>query len=211
MIPEILHQIIGREPNEIVERCLKSWEVLKQVDFEIVKWNDELLETFIEEHYHFALECFINARNYAERADIARYLLIHYFGGHYIDWDVQLLDPNLFLQICEENKNGYLIIDPLNNTLASEVFSARPKNKFLIHIVEDIAKLYSTGRREELTTPYYSGPYRMRDSLEKHGHTLQSIIPVNAMFAYDYSEIRTFPEKPIHQPMIHYWLHGWIQ
>lgn len=211
MIPELLHQIIGENPNKVVQKCLNSWEVLKQVDFEIVRWNDGSLEPFIEIHYPFAINCFKNARNYAERADIARYLLIYHFGGHYIDWDVQLLNPNLFLEVCNENENGYLIIDPSNNTLASEVFSATPKNEFLRMIVEDIVELYQTNKREELTTPYYSGPYRMRESLKKHGHTAQSIIPVQTMFAYDYSEIRNMSKKSIHQPMIHYWLHGWLK
>lgn len=210
MIPKIINHIVGPKTNFAIDKCLKSWEVLRNHGFAIEIWNDEIIETFIATNYPFALEAFKNARNHGEAADIARYLIVNHSGGHWIDWDVQLLDPEGFLFICKENTNGYFIVDPVNETLAAEVFASTPNNPYLLQLSKDIVQLYENDLRNSMGTPQYSGPYRMRDSLKKFGEIAQTIIPVKEMFAYDYSEIQAMEKREITQPMIHYWLHSWL-
>ncbi|RZJ87839.1 MAG: hypothetical protein EOO20_15120 [Chryseobacterium sp.] len=211
MIPEIVHHIVGPKTNQIVDRCLSSWTILREVGYEIVTWNDQDIEVFLKENYHFALPGFLHARNHAEAADIARYLIIYHYGGHYMDWDVELLEPNKFLRIAHKNPDGYFIVDPANGTLASEVFASSPKCEYLLQLSYEIARLYNSGEIHALGTPQYSGPYRMRDFLEIFGTISQPLIPVKKMFAFDYSEIRNRPKKKVTQPLIHYWIHSWIK
>jgi hypothetical protein len=190
---------------------LSSWNVLTKVDFNIIIWTDESIEIFLRTNYVFALDAFLNSRNHAEAADIARYLIIYHYGGHYIDWDVQLLNPNKFLKICQKYPLGYFVIDPINGTLASEVFGSKAGSEYLFKLTKDIVQLFSNGLRNNLATPQYSGPYRMRDSLNDYGRITQALLPVKSIFAYDYTEIREMKSKKITQPMIHYWLHSWVK
>ena len=162
-------------------------------------------------HHPFAHEAFANARNHAEAADIARYLIIHTYGGYYIDWDIELLDVGKFLALGEKYPVGYKIVDPVNQTLASEYFCSVVNDKFLLNLTMDIVALYKSGKRNLLFTPQYSGPYRMRDSLLVHPETNMISVPVKEVFAYDYTEIRNPPEGIITQPLIHYWVHSWIK
>jgi hypothetical protein len=184
--------------------------MLRDHGFEFRTWNDELLAAFISKEYPFALEAFLYARNHAEAADIARYLLIYHTGGFYMDWDVQLLSRPKFMQLIKETPAGFLIQDPSNLSIAAEAFSAEKKETYLFDLVHEIVGLYGNNKRDVLTTPDYSGPFRMRDVLQQGSTTKQRILPVKAVFAYDYTEIREMPERVITQPMVHYWLHTWF-
>jgi hypothetical protein len=209
MIPKILHQIVGTKTNYVIDECLSSWHLLMPKKFVIKTWNDDLLGNFIANEYPFALQAFLNSRNHGEAADIARYLLIYHTGGFYMDWDVQLLDTSGFMKLIKRAPNGFLLIDPVNQTPAPEAFSAKKNESYLLNLVKEIVMLYECGKRNKLSTPYYSGPFRMRDTLKKFS-TKQSLIPVKEVFVYDYSEIRIMPDRESGQPLIHYWLHSWL-
>lgn len=208
---KIIHQIIGKKPSEIVKTCLESWKNLEHFDFEIIYWNDEKIENFVKEYYPFAYQPILTARNHAEVADIARYLIVYHFGGFYVDWDILLNDIQGFINLSESESQGYLLIDPINGTFASEHFSAAVNEGYLLRIVEQIVQTYTRNERELMYTPQYSGPYRMKNVLQNFPHTTQKIIPVKEVFEFDYKEVRdaeVFGENGI---MTHFWEHSWIK
>lgn len=209
-VPKIIHQITGKPTTTLIDRCLKSWDKLEGFDFKIRIWNDELIADFLLKEHPFAFPAFINARNHAEAADIARYLIIYSFGGYYVDWDVELLNVPKFISLSKKYPSGYMLCDPINNTLASEFFCAISDDDYLLLLVLDIVFIYNNGQRELMNTPQYSGPYRMRDSLILHPKTRMISIPVKEVFAYNYTEIRNPPQRKITQPLIHYWAHSWM-
>lgn len=210
MVPSIIHQIVGKNPSGLVKVCLKSWTILEDMGFEIIYWDDDMLEKFINEHYSFALEAFLKARNHAEAADIGRYLLVHHFGGYYVDWDTSLNNAEAFSDLAANKKKGYLVIDPLNQTLASEHFSACRGDNYLYAIVEDIVDTFNRDERDLMQTPQYSGPYRMRSTLRKFNEVEQSIIAVHDIFEYSYAQIRGQKEYRTSGIMTHFWEHSWI-
>jgi len=209
MTPKTLHHIVGPVINPIVKRCLDSWKDLKKHGFCIRVWNDQDIQRFISQHYPFALQAVLQARNHAEAADIARYLIVYHFGGYYFDWDIQLLDKDLFLKLAKEQKNGFLLRDAFDESIASEAFSAIKGELYLLRIVQEIVEAFQTGEREKMMTLKYSGPLRMRDVLRRF-NTNQQVLKVKEVFLYDYQEITKMPEREITVPMIHYWLHSWL-
>ena len=189
---------------------MSSWEILITKGFTIQKWDFQHVTIFIEKEFPFALDAFKNARNHAEASDIARYLIVYHFGGYYFDWDIELLDPDEFIQLCEQNRSGFLVQDPVNCSLASEAFAACPGESYLKILVENIVTIYLNGYRDSLSTPEYSGPYRMREVyyfLQRNSR--QKLLPIKEIFVYDYWEIREKPPYNGRAPMIHYWLHSW--
>ena len=210
MLPKLIHHIVGPNKNKIVLQCLNSWEVLIEQGYEIMIWDDNSLSGFISENYPFALSAFSTARNHAEAADIGRYLVVYHFGGHYYDWDIQLLEQDLFLNLSNTSPNGFLLEDPTDGSIASEAFSAMKAEPYLISLVRDIVGIYNSGMRDEMRTLYYSGPFRMRDALKIHQNSSQKKLAVLDVFLYDYHQIKEMPDKHYVRPMIHYWLHSWI-
>lgn len=210
MVNKIIHQIVGPRADKLINVCLHSWEVLVNYGFEIKTWNDDLIEEFISNLYPFAFPAILNAKNHAEKSDITRYLIIYHFGGYYMDWDIEMINSNRFLDICNKAPKGFLVIDPFNETLASECFSALSGEPYLLSLSQDIIELYNNDLQKYLPTPQYSGPYRMRDSLKRHRNSSQKFIEVNDIFVYNYREIRERPKRKCNSPLIHYWLHSWL-
>lgn len=210
MVPKVIHQIIGHKPSKLVEICLDSWQELKLFNFKIEIWNDDKIIAFFNKYYPEFLAIISNARNYAEIADIARYLIIYHYGGIYIDWDISLNDPKAFIKMINDCKHGFLIIDPDNGSIASEFFAAKRNEPYLLSLLYDINSTYNNGEQELMNTPQYSGPFRMKVSLKKTG-TGQKLVPVKEVFEYDYREIRQADVFRASGIITHFWEHGWIQ
>ncbi|MFU1859325.1 glycosyltransferase [Sphingobacterium sp. NGMCC 1.201703] len=191
--------------------CLKSWLEMENHGFEICYWDQEQLWAFLNAKYKFAVDTYLTARNHAERADIARYLLVYHYGGYYVDWDISLNNPNLFLQIVQKEENGYFVVDPTNGTLASEHFSSKKHNPYLFQLVKDIVATFERGERELMGTPQYSGPFRMKATLQKIKHLEQTKISVKDIFEYSYDEIRGKREYCKSGILTHFWEHTWLK
>lgn len=210
MVPKVIHHIVGSNQSDLVKRCLHSWEALTQYGFKIIIWTDATIEIFLEKEFPFALAAFKNARNHGEAADIARYLIIYALGGYYVDWDIELLKPHLFINLHETHRHGYLLIDPVNGSIASEHFSAIEKESYLLFLSKKIVDTFDSGERELMTTPSYSGPYRMKVSLKQHGGSNQRIVAIKEVFEFDYWEIRANKKTIPTKAMVHYWVHSWV-
>lgn len=212
MVPQIIHIITGPKINFLIKRCIESWSGLIDAGFKIRIWDDFQILEFIKNEYAFTLDAVKNARNHAEVADIARYAIIHFYGGYYVDWDIELLNRERFIDLCATAPQGYLIQDPVNQTLAPEAFSALPGEEFLYHLLDNIVDVFSNNFRDSMPTPQYSGPFRMREVFYFHKqNTRQSIKLVKEVFLYDYLEIRQMLPREIEVPMIHYWIHSWMR
>jgi hypothetical protein len=212
MIPKIIHRIVGQKPSPLVMHCINSWEIVKDHGFEIKVWNDDLLAKFMAKEYPFVLPAFTDARNYGEASDIARYLLVYHFGGYYFDWDTELLSLHKFLELHVQNPDGFLVQDPVNNTLSPDTFSGLAGEPFLFNLLDNICYLHKTGVWNMLKTIDYTGPYRMREVLYfTKSNARQNMIKPKDILLYDFWEIRNQPFRDEEVAMIHYWEHGWMK
>ena len=186
-----IHQLVGPSPSPLVRTCLDSWKILENHGFKLLYWDDQKIFDFVNAFFPEYLDPLVSARNFAELADIARYLIIFHYGGYYVDWDIRLNNIQKFLYLDSTIQSGYLVIDPFNDTLASEHFSSMPGNEYFYFLVKDINHTFIRGERELLDTPHYSGPYRMKTALQRYKKSDLRLIPVDQIFEYNYREIRS--------------------
>jgi mannosyltransferase OCH1-like enzyme len=212
MVPKIIHRIVGQKPSHLVMHCINSWEIVKEHEYEIKIWNDALLEVFIAKEYPFLLPAFTQARNYGEASDIARYLIVYHYGGYYFDWDTELLSLNKFFNLSAQNSEGFLVQDPVNDTLSPDTFSALAGEEYLYNLLENICYIHESGLWLHLKTIDYTGPYRMREVFYfTKKKTRQNIIKPKDILLYDFWEIRQQPFRDEEIAMVHYWEHGWMK
>lgn len=84
-------------------------------------WTDDLLLDFVTEHYAQFLPVFISYQRPVMRADAARYLLLHHYGGVYADIDVECVqNHDRFL----ENNKLMLPLEPLTHLTVGAVAKA---------------------------------------------------------------------------------------
>lgn len=93
-IPKIIHQI-WMKPDEITDELLsisKTWRDLNP-DWEYRLWNRTSAESLLEEHYPDLLPAHKAYLCEEQRVNAVSYLILHTFGGLYVDMDSECLEP----------------------------------------------------------------------------------------------------------------------
>ena len=93
MIPKIMHQIWyqgeGKIPSKLKDyraNCKKINKGYKQYI-----WDGEMIERFIEDNYPQYSEVYKSFPMMIQKIDFAKYLILHFYGGVYVDMDVVCL------------------------------------------------------------------------------------------------------------------------
>ena len=92
MIPQIIHQIWHSPEYDRGDGTPQSWKSINP-DWEYRLWMDQDLVDFFTKDYPDLLELYLSFPNNVQRADLARYVLLHRFGGVYADMDTDCLAP----------------------------------------------------------------------------------------------------------------------
>jgi Anp1 protein/glycosyl transferase-like sugar-binding protein len=129
MIPRIIHQTW--KTDDIPERFRlyqRSW-IEKNPGWTYRLWSDRALLDFVAAHYPDLLSTFCCYQNGVRRADAARYMLLHHFGGIYADIDAECLtslDPLVEedrIILSEEPSSHWPMHLPLRSSIRRMVFN----------------------------------------------------------------------------------------
>ena len=86
-IPKVVHQVMFN--TSIPKRFLDARAKCQKVNsgFKFILWNKTMVDNLVENQYPFVKDLFHSYDMWVKRADVARYLIVHYYGGIYIDMD----------------------------------------------------------------------------------------------------------------------------
>lgn len=103
MIPKIIHYCWfgSKKMPEMETKCIDSWKKYCS-DYKIIKWSEENFDINICDYVKEAYE----NKKYAFVSDFVRLYVLVYYGGIYMDADVEVLKPiDKFL--CEKAFSGF--------------------------------------------------------------------------------------------------------
>ena len=114
IIPKVIHQIwIGNNPLPTKYAFFQDTVKANNENWRYVLWDESKIRSEKFADY----DLYEKARTYAEKADIARYMILKKFGGVYIDVDTfclrglaPMLKYEFFAGIEPHNKSGYVHI-----------------------------------------------------------------------------------------------------
>ena len=134
LIPKKLHQIwLGSPLPKEYKEYTESWQRLHP-DWEYKLWTDADLQ-----HYSMInRDLYDKARNYGERADIARYEILYKEGGVYADTDYECLKS---LDQFNHYYDFYIGIQPLDTNIVQlgiGLIGAAPKHKILEIVIKEL-------------------------------------------------------------------------
>ena len=86
--PKVIHHIFLNYSGT-TEDFKRSIDVCKLAnkDFEFIQWNASMVENLIRLRYPWFLETYLSYPYGIQRADVARYFILHTYGGTYMDMD----------------------------------------------------------------------------------------------------------------------------
>ena len=164
MIPLIIHQIwIGK--NKRPDFWMKTWtdEIVNYPQWTYKLWTEKEindLELYNKDIYE-------SETDYACKADILRYEILHKFGGVYVDADVVLLNPNFF-KLFENNDNQICVgKEPDKDLLSNSIIACQKNNNMMRHIIIECRNNYILNRKKGF--PYQiTGPYLITSLYHKY-------------------------------------------
>jgi len=150
MIPRILHQTwkTDRLPPRFQDWS-ESW-TRHNPAWEQRLWSDRVLLELTSQHYPALLPTFCSYDNGVMRADAARYMLLHRYGGVYADIDsecVAPLDPLLSEDraiLCREpmlHTNDQVGFRLLPYMLFNGVMASPPGHPFWLHVLANLPRI----------------------------------------------------------------------
>jgi hypothetical protein len=132
-------------------------------------WTDADNQRLVDDHYPEVAAQYASCSYGIQRADLARYLILHRYGGVYVDLDMECLRP---LDLLIEGRTALLTIEPAvhaswigRRALVSTAFmAAAPRHPLFDRILELLLErdLRITRHVDVLTT---TGPVLVEDAL----------------------------------------------
>jgi inositol phosphorylceramide mannosyltransferase catalytic subunit len=162
-IPKIIHQIFFQCEAAIPEnyRHYHQTVLAHHPDWQHYFWDEAKSRIFIQEKYPWFLETYDSYPYWIQRCDVIRYFLLHYYGGFYIDMDIECLKP-----IDDLLENFELILSKLvgfNNSIMGSI----PGHPLWLEVFAELPKRQNQRYRKSM--PYYvcysTGPMLLNDCI----------------------------------------------
>jgi mannosyltransferase OCH1-like enzyme len=175
--PRIIHQIWCGERNlpSHLEIFSQTW-INKHPDWKYEFWNDERISYFIEQYYPQYSFIFKSFPYDIQRWDAIRYLILYKYGGMYVDFDTECLEP---LEPLLKDKECWFALEPeehrkrINRTvyLSNAIFGSIPKHTIIKKIIERVFNELSINEQIENicktdVVMNTTGPYMLIDFYE---------------------------------------------
>lgn len=124
MIPKLIHYVwLGGTKDSIAKKAIETWKK-KAPGFQIIEWNEKNLPNYTNQFYKNALA----NKDYAFASDYVRLMLLHHYGGIYLDTDMFLLsDPSSIL----ENYDLVFGIQDKNMIFSTSFIASVPNQEFI--------------------------------------------------------------------------------
>ena len=236
MIPKIIHQT-WKDKNlpDILQKIVNhNKNLLEKSGYEFKLWTDDDIKTLINKHYPHITMVWDAARTGVQKGDIARLLLLHHYGGIYMDLDILILkDFEEFPGLIDLSQDKfYLSYEPeaqtvriynKNDYLCNAFMAANKGNEMIGYC---IMHMYTLHQRFNVTImrkfdvfggDYIKGIYESYLSYQKDCHiieTREQIYPINdpkfnnlptSKTDWDLLRLRNYSDRTY---VVHYWIHG---
>lgn len=158
-IPKIVHHIWLGSPLPEKCRVLRETWIENHPDWEFMLWTDDDLEKFGLENKVL----YDATSNYGERSDIARYEIVHRYGGMYVDTDFESIKPLDILHHSLDFYTGIYISSGKRNApsvvMGNGIIAACPGHPILRAAIDGMkhnpASKGNTSSILSRTGPYY--------------------------------------------------------
>jgi len=233
MIPKIIHQTWKDKSlppilEEIVEH---NKRLLIDNGYKFHLWTDDEIIELIKNKYPNILTLFEASITGVQRGDIARILLVHHYGGIYIDLDILIIEDPINI-IDMNNDKLYITYEPAAQTmklynkcdyLCNAFFAANAGNNMLNFAIQNMHAVFQrNGPKIFRSFDIFGGSYlkNIIDTYIDHQKYINIIENRDLIFPINDLKLNNLPcskgdwdmvKSGYYGPnivMVHYWIHG---
>lgn len=233
MIPKLIHQTWKDDklPPILQDIVAHNRRLLEEKGYKFRLWTDDDISELIGREYPHLFKVFKSTLTGVQRGDIARIVLIHHYGGVYIDLDILVLRDLAELIDFNEDKL-YITYEPeaqtvriynKNDYLCNAFFAANAGNHLLGFAIQNMHSIYQRNGNsifakfdifggDYIKSIYESYIYYRKDAciIEER----ERVYPINdlklsnlptAQTDRDLVKNKNYLDRTV---MVHYWIHG---
>ena len=167
-IPKIIHQIFFQGEAAAPKKYRRYHQtVLKNhPNWKHYFWDEEKSRNFLKEKYPWFLETYDSYPYMIQRCDAIRYFILDYYGGFYIDMDVECLKP--LDSLLEEFELILSKLIDFNNAIIGSI----PNHPLWLQVFDELQRRkdnqpVSNNKKQQKSMPYYvcysTGPMLLND------------------------------------------------
>ncbi len=141
MIPKIIHQVWSGSLPDFLKEWSKSWREYNP-DWKYEFWDDDRMNSFIEEYFPEYVEVYNNFPYNVQRWDAIRYLFLWKMGGMYVDFDSECLEP---IEGLFRGKDCCFSLEPHANPefkdipyLSNALMACSSEHPFMLQIIKKV-------------------------------------------------------------------------
>ena len=144
-IPLNIHQIFFTIKNSQIplqwRHATESWTRLNP-DFKYILWNSSTVESLIVSKYPQLWDTYREYGHWVQRIDMAKYIILHQYGGIYVDTDIECLESmkNVFKKFPENTK--VVVYEAYPWGKASEFIICSRKHPFMASVVQGLYRAH---------------------------------------------------------------------
>lgn len=158
MIPRIIHQTWANyDLPERFKESQRSW-IQYHPDWTYMFWTDADLDRFVQKHYPSIWPVWCSYPDQIQRADAARYMLLHHFGGVYSDLDIVCRRP-----FDEFLDNEVVLRNHAPGSVTNDLIMSAPGHPFFEYTISRLKRSFAFWQRVYIPRSFRifltAGPY----------------------------------------------------
>ena len=141
-IPKIIHQIFFYISDDTIPKHLKnaqrSWHLFNP-DFQYILWNSSMVDHLIQQHYPSQWTLYNSYSRWVQRADFARYVILHHYGGIYVDIDIECISSMRQVNKTFPSNAEFVMYETRPYGVSNDFLMSKPKHPFIASVINGLS------------------------------------------------------------------------
>lgn len=137
-IPWEIHQVFFYISDKVIPTHLTqaqlSWK-RQNPDFKYTLWNASMVESLIQQKYPTLLEVYHSYGHWVQRADFARYIILHHSGGVYADIDIECVNSLSRLYKTFQGNTEFVMYRTSPFGVSNDFIISKPNHPYITSVV----------------------------------------------------------------------------
>lgn len=161
ILPLTIHQVYYNISQSDISFELKdaqhSWTLLNK-EFKYILWNETMVEQLLSEKYPELEDLYYSYNRWIHKVDLARYVILHQYGGVYSDIDIECKRNMLAVYMTLPVNTGIVMYYTSPFGVSNDFIIAKAKHPFMTAVIRGLSSSYRWYVLPFLTEMFSTGP-----------------------------------------------------
>ena len=156
-IHQVFYNINKDDLSQELQEAQQSWRLLNK-QFNYTLWNESMVEELLREKYQYLEDLYYSYDRWIHKVDMARYLIIHQYGGIYADIDIECKSDMFKVYMRFPATTGVVMYYTSPLGVSNDFFIAKPKHPFMTAVIRGLRTSYRWYVLPFFTEMFSTGP-----------------------------------------------------